>query len=447
MSLQFDVARDDSDGAALGFGVAGRIHGVSVVARHAEYSGGFVDEARAASVDPTVDVVRSSEAFIDLVQRIGAGSLPLSVRLARDELSTGERRLVASLRASTAVNRYLLSSSLDYQSVSGGGANATDRLDGAAEVSGLVSAEWQVRGGVTYPIYPKLKVSTAYLTADRQIQQRSALHLAVNHSFDGDQTGFQVAQTWRLSAADISLNGSYTTGTNDVRVGIQFSFGLTPDPYSGRYRAIGPGATAGGAVAVQAFVDANADGVAQSSERGLPDVVLMGGRRGAATDARGVAIVAGLGDSASAQVIVDPNSIEDPYLLTPPRVITLTPRPGRVAKAPYPLTTQGEVELHVLFHRTGQARRGLSALQVQLLDAQDAVVADGRTEFDGTLVLERLRPGAYRLRLDPEQSARLGLRLAAPVEVAIPDGGGFVGQKTVTVVRADEPAATPQAGD
>jgi hypothetical protein len=122
-------------------------------------------------------------------------------------------------------------------------------------------------------------------------------------------------------------------------------------------------------------------------------------------------------------------------------VIAFVPRPGRVALAPYPLTPTGEVELRMMFQRPGQRPRGLSALQVQVLDAGGRVAAEGRTEFDGSLVLEGLRPGAYTVRLDPDQAARLGLSLAEPLAVRIAPGGGFAGRRTAMVV------AAPQRGD
>ena len=144
------------------------------------------------------------------------------------------------------------------------------------------------------------------------------------------------------------------------------------------------------------------------------------------------------------------NTIADPFLTPPPRLIAVVPRPGRVAVAPYPLTPTGEVELRMMFERPGQRARGLSALQVQVLDAAGRVAAEGRTEFDGSLILEGLRPGAYTVRLEPDQAARLRLSLAEPLALKIGPGGGFAGRRTAIVVAAAAPGTTadaPQGGD
>jgi hypothetical protein len=101
--------------------------------------------------------------------------------------------------------------------------------------------------------------------------------------------------------------------------------------------------------------------------------------------------------------------------------------------AAFPLTVTGEVELRVLFQRPGQAPRGLSAVQVQLVDTTGRVAAEGRSEYDGTLILEALRPGSYVVRLEPVQARRLRLAMAAPVGLTVPATGGFAGRTTINL--------------
>ena len=61
------------------------------------------------------------------------------------------------------------------------------------------------------------------------------------------------------------------------------------------------------------------------------------------------------------------------------------------------------------------------------------VAAEGRSEYDGTLILEALRPGAYAVRLDPEQARRLKLVMTAPVDLTVPATGGFAGRATINL--------------
>jgi hypothetical protein len=432
-ALQLDAAGDDGGGGAAAVGLAGRAGDVSLVVRHSEYAGGFIDEVQPAALGAAIALRRNTSLYADLVARLGKADLPLSLRLGRDQFVDGERRVQASARLSQVLGRYLISSAWDYQQVSGGASAGAEMFTGALDASVLTGGAWQVRGGLAYELAPSAQLKAAVISADRQIAERSALHLSLGHAFEGGQTSLQAAQTWRLRPMDLSLAASYTTGTNDFRIGLQINLGLTFDPLRGRYRALGPGAASGGAVAVQSFIDTNGDGRRQAGEQALPGVSVLGGRRPAVTDASGEAVASGLGDGAWAQVQIDADSVDDPYLAMPPRTLRLTPRPGRVTVAAFPLTVTGEVELHVLFQRPGQAARGLSAVQVQLVDATGRIAAEGRSEYDGTLVLEGLKPGRYAVRLEPDQARRLRLAMAAPVGLTVPATGGFAGRATINL--------------
>ena len=77
--------------------------------------------------------------------------------------------------------------------------------------------------------------------------------------------------------------------------------------------------------------------------------------------------------------------------------------------------------------------RGLSALSLKLVDAGGKDAAAGRTEFDGSLFLEGLRPGRYRVAIDPAQAERLHLALRDPVDLVVPPAGGYIGEISLTV--------------
>lgn len=439
--LQLDAAHDNLGGSALGFGVAGKLAGVSVVARDVEYAGGFIDEVVPAAVTGGADLRRDTTLALDFVERLGNNGLPISLRVTRDQFVDGEERIEAQARVSQALGRYLFSSGLDYQRDSGGSVTASQTLIGSLAASGLTYDKWQLRGELAYQAAPTVRLNSMLVTADRQTGSGSALHLGVGQAFDTHQTSFEVGQTWRLHAMDVSLVGSYTTNPGDFRIGVQISLGLSWDPLARRYRAMGPGAADGGAAVVDAFVSNDGGPVRHAKDAAVAGLLVQGDGHQARTDASGSAMVTNLGSGAYAQVRVDPESIDNPYLTAPPRLIRLVPRPGRTAVIAYPLILTGEVEIRVMFSAAGSGPRGLSALNVQLVDGGGRVIAQGRTEYDGTVVLEGLRPGKYELRLDPEQAGRLNLALTAPLAVVVPQGGGFAGRLSANVAVA---GATPE---
>jgi hypothetical protein len=432
-AVQLDGAVDNTGGEALAAGLAGRYGAASIVARHSEYRGGFIDEVQSAGVG-TIPLRRNTNVSVDTVLNLGRSEIPASFHVARDEFEDGAQDIQAGARLSKAVSRYLVSSAFQYEHRSGGGSPGQDILNGALDMSGLVDAVWQLRAGMSYTAVPKLKLEAAGFTADRNIGERTALHLGVNHTFgDSGQTTFEAGQTWRFQPADISLVTSYTTKINDVRLSLQLSLGFGYDPWRSRYALLGPGAAAGGAMAVDAFVDANGNGARDPGEKPLPGLIVQGGRRPQTTDADGRALITGLGDGASALAQIDMSSLDDPYLVPSAPAVKVVPRPGRVALVAYPVTVSGEVELQVQFQRAGEAPRAISALHVELVGADGQVAASGSSAFDGALVLENLRPGTYAVRIEPAQAARLKLTLVKAVAVKIAPGGGFAGRLPLLV--------------
>lgn len=429
--LELDAAADDKGGRAVSGGVATRLGATSIVVRHAEYAGGFIDETQPAGAG-VVPLRRHTDLAVDTVLQMLGGETPASVHLDWDGLTDGEQALHAAVRLSRAVRRYLVSTGFIYDHRSGAGAGA-DVLNGLLDVSGTAGETWQLRAEALYGLGPRLALQAATVTADRNLGDRTALHLGVNHTFATGETTLEAGQTWRTRPADVSLVASYDLRTHDARIGVQLSVGFGYDPTRGRYTALGANAAAGGAMAIDAFLDANGDGVREAGEKPLPGLVVQGGRRAETTGADGRALITGLGDGAYAQAAVDLSSLDDPYLLPAAPAVRVVPRPGRVAVVPYPVTASGEVELHAAFQRPGEAAHAISALHLELVDARGQVAATGSSEFDGALVLETLKPGTYAVRLEPAQAARLKLVLVQPATVTIAPSGGFAGRVRVLI--------------
>ena len=431
-----DAGGDSQGGAAISLAATGRARGVSYTLRHAEYRGGFIDELQTRSAPGVDPMVRSTEGRLDGLFKLPglARETPVSFELRRDELESGDNFIAATARTSTSVRGALLATSLAYLRDDVALSGLSQRLTGGLDASGTIGKAWRVRVGVDADLMPDPKARTAALTLDHDFGSTRSLRIGVAHSFgQASNTNIQVGTTWRLDVADLTATAGYDTGADEWRIGFQLNTGLLFDPLQRRYRTARPGAASGGNLALLAFVDENGDGVAQPGEPRVPRLKVSGGYRDTEADALGRLIISALGDGAYVRARVDPESVDNPYLSLPPREIQFTPRPGRVAVVNYALKATGEVELHMLLRDAAGGGRGLSALGVQLVDGSGKVVAEGRTEYDGTLVIEGLTAGTYGVRLDPEQSQRLHMSLEASPTVEIKPGGGFTGAKTAYV--------------
>jgi len=441
MAGQLDVGADEGGGAGVTFGLAGRPFGVSVIGRHAEYSGGFVNETRLFGVSADASLVRSSDLRADAPVRLGARMiLPLSFDMRRQERTNGSGQFTADVRTSLPVNRYYLSTSLSYQN-DWTAMVRQEQLIGVADVATLVAARAQFRGGLSYRIMPDAELQTAYATLDYQVTTRNAVRIGVQRSL-GIQptTTIQGSSLYAADRFDASLNAAYETERGEWQIGFQLGFGFGYDPTRGRYEIHRPGLATGGSVAIDAFIDANGDGVRQADEQGVPNVALDTPGGSIVTNAEGLAIAGGLGDGGPARMRVNLENLDDPFLVGGDSV-TFVPRPGRTVAVIYPLQLTSEVELTTRLRRDGAEDRALAAVNLQLVPTQGGDALVGRTDHAGVIVLEGVRPGRYEIRLDPGQAADLGLSIEGAPVLDVPAEGGYVRADDVFIaVRQREPA-------
>ena len=466
-ALDFEAAGDTFGDTAYAAGAGGKLFDASLLTRHTEYSGSFVDELQFRDLSAPAPLRRATDAIVDWAAPIpwtGLG-LPISLHGQRTEFVDGSERLLGELHASVAVDRYLLSGSWQYERTTKPSGPAALTSQGTADASAFVWRSWQLRSEAVFSSIPKLRIASASATINGNLTDWASIQLGATHSFaqtialptapgtpnpcipgSGSVSGgcppaigstsVNGSATLHLSKFDFSFNGNYVPETHEYRFGLQLALGALFDPLAGEYQLARPGAAAGGTAAIDVFVDKNGNGQRDPDEAGLPGVKAQASNWPAESDSNGDLLVGGLGDPPRTRIRIDQDSISDPYLTSPAPLIEVVPHPGRVAIVPYPLRSMGEVQLKFLFMREGEAPRGLSALAIQAIGPDGKVVSEGRTEYDGTLILERLPSGTYVIRIDPAQAARLKLTLTAPLTITIPPKGGYIGLFKSEVVLA-----------
>ena len=416
-AVQADAAVDDRKGGAAAIGIAGQLGTASVVARHAEYWNGFVDE-NGDVASPGTLARRQSQITVDTTAlSIGGKVVPVSLRALRSETTNGANTLLAGARASATAASFLLSGGLDYErrSDSGGVRNA---LTGVFAASTFLNYQWQLRAAADFGIVPAVQFRAINFTADRSLSDRLSVRVGIGGVFEGQgSASVQLGANLRTALGDLSAQGGYVTASGEFSVGLRFAAGLAYDPMAKRYRVTAPGAAAGGILALDAFFDRNGNGVRDPLEEGVNDVAVEGAERGASTDSEGRAFVVNLGNAPIARLRVVANLIDAYAVSAPASLVQFSPRPGKVLKVQYPVVPVGEVALRVVA-RQGKDLVGVSALRVQLVRDKGTPV-EATTEYDGTVVFNAVPAGRYRLALDEEQASRLGMRLAAMPEIDV----------------------------
>lgn len=421
MAVQFDTAADQHGAMAGALGVAGQPLGVSVVARHAEYRGDFIDETN-RNFDLARPLARHSELTLDMsLPFIGGKIIPLSFRLERDGFATGGSSWIGLARTSLTVLDTLMSTGLDYQREDFRD-EIHQRLSGNFAASRFIDFKWQVRGVLDYDILPEAQLRSLGLTVARDFSNSVGFRFGAGKSFgQSKDLSLQSSAFFRLPIADLAISGDYNTASKDWRVGVRLAFGLAFDPSVKNYRVTRPGPAAGASAVFHAFTDANANGTFDPGEQPVPNVVVEGGDRKMTTGANGRAFLTGLGSSISGRIRANTEGIDAFYVSSPPSNIDFSPRPGQVLSIPYPLAPVAEVVAKVTVEQEGKVS-GLSAVRVRLV-REGHEPMEATTEFDGSVIFADVAPGSYRFELDPEQAERLNMVLKQPVTVIVTEEG------------------------
>jgi hypothetical protein len=446
-AVQADAAADSKGGAGLALGLAGQPFGVSMVFRHAEYRGGFLDETISAA-DPEDPPVSHTALTVDFaLPPIGGKRIPLSLRALVDSFANGERQWTGSARGSVTLAGTLLSTGFDYQRSTTPNSVTVERLSGNFAASKFLNFKWQLRASADYDLLPKAVLRALSFTADRSVSQRLALRFGLGESLgkDGD-TFAQAGSVFRLPFGELALSGDYSVRNGDWSVSVRFGFGSLFNPVTHRYVMTAPGPASGGSAVVQAFVDRDGDGRFGPGDEPVPRVLFEGGDKRAVSDARGQAVVTNLGTAPTGSIEADIKNIDETFVSAPPSRIEFAPRPGKVIRIPYPITPVGEVYARLMLKRPGEPPVGLSAVQVRLVrPGHDPIL--GTSEYDGSVVFSDIPLGTYSLELDPAQAKRLGMKFGAPVTVSVTAEKDAEVQATVEFTNADSSAPDPGAHD
>ncbi|MFY8195090.1 MAG: hypothetical protein ACOVKV_08415, partial [Novosphingobium sp.] len=347
----------------------------------------------------------------------GSLGLPLSGRFDRAKYLDGGSTMTARARTTANVGDTLVAIGADYSRRTQPGFRDT-RVNANFAAMRLIDYKWQLRATADVALKPAARLETLGLAADRVIGERYSLRLGATRNFSASDTALQAAVTARLPFASATLGGDWSTSQNRWRVGLQLNFGLARDPLKGRYRMTPPGPANGASAALLAFIDANANGRQDAGEEAVPGVVVTGGGIRSVTDAQGRAFITGLGDGNNAALRADIAGTDTVFVAPPPQNIVFAARAGGMTTIAYPLVPTSELVARLRFRRKDGGMSGLSAVKVRLV-SPGGEVAHGMTEFDGTVVFDEVKPGKYAIEIDPDQAARLGMRLVEPIFVAV----------------------------
>lgn len=421
---RLDLVSDSEGGEASRIGAQLSMPlNLSLLAEHTELND-FVSEEFPEDADPTVRV--SKLGFNGVVPVGSLFRVPFNITGEHETSESGATKTGLTNRLSTAFGRLSLSNWLRWQRINSE-FNDTTTSEGALLIGGHLYRT-ALRGELQYGIEPDSGLTRAILTAERRFSPETTGRISAQRTFTGEEvTTLSTGLSHRFDIAALGLNGSWSDdGAASAFLSLSFAFGR--EPRTGDW-SMYPGSVAdNGAVSARVFLDNDLDGEFGPDDTPVEGATFDTGRglMREATDEDGVLLLTGLPAWRDVDVTIPPNGLEDPYWSPKSDGFTVTTRPGKAAIVNFPVIVTGEVD-GVVYARQGSATLEVADVRMELVDGGGKTVARTRSAFDGFFLFEKVNPGRYTVRVNPEQLQRLGLATAGTKTVEILGDGTIAG--------------------
>lgn len=401
-------------------GLKTRLGRMAVDVLHTQSQGGFVNDQFAAGPG---GVRQRDELRLQGGWRLfGLPRLVLDFNAVRSALNGGGSNNEVGLRSSAMLGGTAVSNSLRWQR--SGDASSTD---GALQLSRRM-ADIGLSAQLNYRLQPGAALQAVAVSADHALGDGYQLSAGLLRTLDTGLTLASAGFSKNLGSFGLALSASYSS-QHELALGLQLFVALDRDPRSGRWNFDGQPLAGSGAVSARAFVDRNMNGIRDADEDFVPNAGFIlngGGRHPRVTGADGTALLNRLAPGRYADIALDPATLEDPQWkpLTPG--VRVLPRPGRTEQLEFPVIVTSEVEGTVWLVEAGGRKRGIGAAQVELVDHDGQVVATTTSSADGYYLFHQVVPGLRKLRIAPEQAAKLKLRGRLERDLDVPANGDFL---------------------
>ncbi|GAB0110335.1 hypothetical protein [Pseudoalteromonas distincta] len=283
------------------------------------------------------------------------------------------------------------------------------------------------RFGVSYSLEPTSEIISYETEFYRALTSNLQAELTLSNQLETDTQFIELGLNWQTDL--FSLNSSFNYDTDDNwRVGLFSRFSLGFDTKNNNYFVKNRSLVQTGSLMVHIYLDENNNGVYDSEERSLEGIKVKGlqNYRTAITDENGIALLSGMPANLTTDIVIESDSISDPFLITANDGFSITPRAGFVEYMEIPLNHSSEIE-GTVYKKTGQGDSEIQPFAtVKLLDNQGQQVAQTQAAYDGYYLFTDLRPGQYKAVIDDEFKERKSLKNTQQVAINLPARGEVV---------------------
>lgn len=273
--------------------------------------------------------------------------------------------------------------------------NSHLNTDGRVNATFRLNQKWQLRSFLNYDLYPikefrniqaELRYRdrnkfTAAIDANRNLQEKTTRY--------GAQAGYDF-ETFRTA---LDVDWERNTG---ARAFLRASFSMAPFGKDGDYIYSSKNLSSRSALNGRVFLDRNYDGQYDADDRLLEDAKIDVGRRETGlSGSDGYAQLLGTAKNEYENLILDTDTLEDPYFVSGIAGYNAAMRAGQSLNVDFPVIATGVIDGFVTTNI-----EPLASVRMELLKG-DKVLDNATTAYDGYYMFEYVEPGKYTIRIDP----------------------------------------------
>ncbi len=279
--------------------------------------------------------------------------------------------------------------------------------DNFFDASGNISSntsfrKFRLRNALSYSVYPDFNIDgySGSLRFGTTRDISTGLNLAYNFNSDESVASVQVSKDFEKFLGSAEVSHASIGGFGFL---VRASTSLGPYSNDDSYMFSSTSLRNAAPISALVFRDHNYDGIFNEGDEPEPDARLKVARRVPLdeTDEQGlVTTISGGSKGRLTNISIEESSIADPYLVTGnPEGFSVYPRSGVKQYVELPLVDTGAIDGTLRWANDGRPIGGLS---LQLMDNNGDIVADTVTAQDGYFTFERVKPGMFTIRANPD---------------------------------------------
>jgi len=282
-----------------------------------------------------------------------------------------------------------------------------DETDGSVYLSRKFGPLY-LRANAQYELEPVNRMKNYTLNGSIPISSTLNAQMSLFHSVEefGETEG-SLSLNWDAGRMLISPKLSYDS-ENNLSAFLNLNFSLGQNRQTEAVDISSQKRANFGSIAALVYHDKNNNQVFDGNDERIKgvEVKAVQAMRTGETDKEGIALLSNLPNFKRSDVVINQDSLEDPFWVPSQHGVSIAPHPGETKTLEFPVVTTGEIDGTLFERKEDGSLTPLRNREIVLYDESGHEIDRIKSEYDGFYLFEKVLPGDYEVELAREDSGQ-----------------------------------------